>query len=144
MAKLNITAEMWERILRKSPALLPDNPTAMGWSAREIKEQLYRFVLDEKDSIRAVIEMIAASGISEEDVKNLIGEALTGAGIDEARVNELITEALKDFTPPEGGGSIGSISLVDDGEGNFTIVTTGGGTVELVGDGEGNFTLIAN
>lgn len=42
-----------------------------------------------------------------------------------------------------GGGSIGSISLVDDGNGNFTIVTTGG-TVNLVDDGEGNFTLIAN
>ena len=67
----------------------------------------------------------------------------TGAGIDEARVNELISEALKDFTP-EGGGSVGSISLVDDGEGNFSIVTTGGGTVNLVDDGEGNFTLIAN
>lgn len=67
----------------------------------------------------------------------------TGAGIDEARVNELIAEALKDFTP-EGGGSIGSISLVDDGEGNFSIVTTGGGTVNLVDDGEGNFTLSAN
>ena len=68
----------------------------------------------------------------------------TGAGIDEARVNELISAALKDFTPPSGGGSIGSISLVDDGEGNFTIVTTGGGTVDLVDDGEGNFTLSAN
>lgn len=44
----------------------------------------------------------------------------TGAGIDEARVNELIAEALEDFTP-EGGGSIGSITLVDDGEGNFTL-----------------------
>ncbi len=64
----------------------------------------------------------------------------TGAGIDESRVNELIAEALKDFTP-EGGGSVGSITLVDDGEGNFTIVTTGGGTVNLVDDGEGNFTL---
>lgn len=68
----------------------------------------------------------------------------TGAGIDEARVNELIAESLKDFTPPSGGGSVGSISLVDDGEGNFTIVTTGGGTVNLVDDGEGNFTLSAN
>ncbi len=41
----------------------------------------------------------------------------------------------------KGGGSGGSIKLEDDGEGNFTIVTTGGGTVNLVDDGEGNFTL---
>jgi len=106
--------------------MLPDNPTAMGWSAKEIKDQLYRFVLDEKDSVMALILQLSEA-----------------EGIDEARVNELITEALKDFTP-EGGGSIGSISLVDDGEGNFSIVTTGGGTVNLVDDGEGNFTLIAN
>lgn len=39
------------------------------------------------------------------------------------------------------GGAVGSITLVDDGEGNFTIVTTGSGTVNLVDDGEGNFTL---
>jgi len=126
MAKVNISPEMIEKIKRKSPAMLPDNPTAMGWSAKEIKDQLYRFVLDEKDSVMALILQLSEA-----------------EGIDEARVNELITEALKDFTP-EGGGSIGSISLVDDGEGNFSIVTTGGGTVNLVDDGEGNFTLIAN
>ena len=127
MAKVNISPEIIEKIKRKSPAMLPDNPTAMGWSAKEIKDQLYRFVLDEKDSVMALILQLSEA-----------------EGIDEARVNELIAKALKDFTPPSGGGSVGSISLVDDGEGNFTIVTTGGGTVNLVDDGEGNFNLEVN
>ena len=42
------------------------------------------------------------------------------------------------------GGSAGfggSITLVDDGEGNFTIVTSGSDSVNLVNDDEGNFTL---
>ncbi|MBQ9780420.1 MAG: hypothetical protein IJW00_05705 [Clostridia bacterium] len=42
------------------------------------------------------------------------------------------------------GGSISSIALVDDGEGNFTIVTTGDGTATLAHDDEGNFTLEVN
>lgn len=42
---------------------------------------------------------------------------------------------------PCGGGSVGSISLVGDGGGNFTIVTEGGDTVNLVDDGNGNFSL---
>lgn len=41
------------------------------------------------------------------------------------------------------GGSVGSITLVDDGDGNFTIATTGSGTVNLVDQGEGNFILEA-
>ena len=59
--------------------------------------------------------------------------------------NKSVTRTYDELSvESSGGGSIGSISLVDDGNGNFTIVTTGGGTVNLVDDGEGNFTLIAN
>lgn len=125
MDKVIISNETWEKIRRKSPALLPDNPTAMGWSAEEIRRQLYRFVLDDKDSIKSVIMELAENP----------------ADLDETRVNELISEALKDFTPPEGGGSVGSVYFEGDGEGNFIIKTTGGGSVALVGDGEGNFNL---
>jgi hypothetical protein len=39
------------------------------------------------------------------------------------------------------GGAVGSIQLVDDGKGNFTIQASGGTSVNLVNDGEGNFTL---
>jgi len=85
MAIDKINAEMWDRIRRKSPAILPDNPTAMGWDAKEIRELLYRFVLDEKNSVRELIEILVESGL------------------DEARVNELINEALSSFAPPGGG-----------------------------------------
>lgn len=140
MAIEKISEAVWQAIRRKSPAALPDNPTARGWSAKEIKETFYRFLLDDKDSFRDVIDTLIdnVNGMEGELIK-LIGEG----NVNEEAVRELISEALKDFTP-EGGGSIGSISLVDDGEGNFAIVTTGGGTVNLVDDGEGNFNLEVN
>ena len=63
----------------------------------------------------------------------------TGAGIDEARVNELISAALKDFTPPSGGGSVGSLKIEDDGAGNVSVSIAGGsGTLKITDDGEGN------
>ena len=109
MSKIEITAEMWHRILRKSPAAFPDNPSAVGWSAKEIKEALYRFVLDEKDSVRALIELLAESGVTEEEVKALIKEALeefepggggggtgndTATGVDESAVRAIINQVV--------------------------------------------------
>jgi hypothetical protein len=41
----------------------------------------------------------------------------------------------------EAGGNIGSIQLADDGDGNFTLATTGGSAVTLADDGDGNFRL---
>jgi hypothetical protein len=58
-----------------------------------------------------------------------------------AKLVEGLIETIKETVQGIGGGSIGSISLVDDGNGNFSIVTTGGGTVNLVDDGEGDFKL---
>jgi hypothetical protein len=46
-----------------------------------------------------------------------------------------VTEALGNI------GSIKSIKLTDDGEGNFSITTAGGSAVTLADDGDGNFTL---
>lgn len=58
-----------------------------------------------------------------------------------ANLVEGLIETIKKTVQGSGGGYIGSISLVDDGNGNFSIVTTGGGTVNLVDDGKGNFKL---
>lgn len=112
MAIDKISEAVWRAILRKSPASLPDNPTARGWSASEIKAALYRFLLDDKESFKAVIEgLITEINDMEAELKELI----QAGGVDMEAVKALIEEALKDYEPGTGTGGGGSVTVTVDG-----------------------------
>lgn len=106
MAIEKIKESTWEAMRRKSAASLPDNPTARGWSAEEIRRTLYAPLFDKKDSFKALL-----MGLIDElrELESQCGAELSWS--DDGEGNVLVVLA----------GGAGQLLLHDDGSGNITM-----------------------
>ena len=91
-----------------------------------------------QDAARAAAESASQAASSAESAESSASAAQTAQTAAETAAQRAEEAAQR---AEEAGGNIGSINLTDDGDGNFTLATTGGSAVTLADDGDGNFTL---